>query len=1404
MQLQEYLRGAYSKAHKLDVTLLPEWGQLHVSQIFAPTILADEEGLRSNTQLQSLKQMFCKDDDELQLQSYKEMFYDDDDELQKRVVLLGEAGTGKTTFLKHFTDVWCGSTSSLQFPDYDFLKQFDYLFYVSCRFASEEETILDMIRKQLFGDDDKMAVARYVLQHHPGLCLVLVDGLDEWVASPSTDTGRMGDIVGLPGLEGVEKCAIVMTSRPWRFRSMPSPVMSVFKRLRIHGIQNVFELAEQILQQLQDPQPKESAEEFLDQVYDKNMFDLMHIPLILIISLGGWVNDRSLHKSLCINYINMIQSLICRTEGRDDWSKGKLQLSVPNLDQLKTEWRHESKDFPQLLLRYKSLHGYASLFLSLGHLAFDLLLGKEEQSLVFSKIFYRSYLRTYDEKDESINVCLALGILSKTETTFHGLKKLESYAFCHKTFQEFFAALWLASKYEIEKNKLYQCIKTSKDLLGFEILIQFLCGFDPAIGKQMWLDVYAEMKVELREQVKVQELACRCMKELEVDPKDQKSSQVYFCIPHIWIKYNTSDEDIELLCHVMEEYYSNVKSVHVSDRKSQQQVQNICKSISYCSGLRVLWLQRLPAVSSVLDLQKHNKLERLDLRNISVEDLLLPEEGDTVTTLWLDNVTMTHHGLKQLEKLSSYTNLMKLYVYRVSCSDNDSVCIPVPDLQKHNKLEKLDLMDISVEGLLLPGEGATITSLELRDVTMTHHGLKQLLESLSSCTSLLNVDLRRVRFSAHAYGTCIPVIDLQKHNKLEKLDLIDISVEGLLLPVEGATITTLELDNVTMTHHGLEQLTESLSSCTSLLKVHLRTVTCSEHAGGTCIPVIDLRQHNKLDTLVLRNMSVEGLLLPGEGATITHLWLDNVTMTHHGLKQLAESLSSCNSLLNVDLRRVICSEHAGGTCIPVIDLRQHNKLDTLELEDISVGGILLPVEGATITTLWLDSVTMTRHGLKQLAESLSSCISLLYVDLRRVICSEHAGDTCIPVIDLRQHNKLKTLELEDISVEGLLLPEEGTTITSLELRDVTMTRHGLKQLAESLSSCISLLYVDLRRVRCSEHAGDTCIPVIDLRQHNKLDTLELEDISVGGILLPVEGATITTLWLDSVTMTRHGLKQLAESLSSCISLLYVDLRRVRCSEHAGDTCIPVIDLRQHNKLETLEMDDMLVEGLLMPVKGATITTLVLKDVTMTLHGLEQLAESLSFCIRLLKVDLWTVTCSEHAGGICIPAIDLRQHKKLETLALRNVSVEGLLLPEEGATITYLWLDNVTMTHHGLEQLEKLSSYTNLYILYVDSVSCSDNDSVCIPVLDLQQHNKLKRLKLRNISVESLLLPVGGATITTLELGNVIMTHHGLEQLLDYLSRLTRPRSMGLYIRCSEHGCDSSCQPLNDIYKRFGR
>ena len=363
----------------------------------------------------------------------------------------------------------------------------------------------------------------------------------------------------------------------------------------------------------------------------------------------------------------MIQSFISRSKGQAGWSdpESKLRRLIPNLDKLETKWELESNKLPEIFLRYESIQKFAGLLLCLGEIAFDLLLGKEDHSLVFSKQVLKKYPHI---NDVSVNVCLALGILSKTETTTRGIKKLDNYTFCHKTFQEFFSALWLASKYTNEKMKLYKCIRHVYDLYRYEMLITFLCELDQDTGKQFWIDIAEKEEIEEWVEWKrhdLQTLACKHMKKLRFKLNDQTSNQVHFCVPHIHIDEHTSNEDVILLCYVMEEYPCNVKSLYMVWRQFEQETLGIYRSTSSCCGLQSLTLKCLQSFSELSD---------------------------------------------SLEFLQSV------------CEPSDSLSYPVLDLQKHNKLEKLELHEVSIEGLLLPVEGARITTLELDDVTMTHQG----------------------------------------------------------------------------------------------------------------------------------------------------------------------------------------------------------------------------------------------------------------------------------------------------------------------------------------------------------------------------------------------------------------------------------------------------------------------------------------------------------------------------------------------------------------------------------------------------------------------------------------------------------------------------------------------------------
>ena len=925
-RLQQYLRDGYKD--KLDVTLLPDWEQLHVSEIFTQSILVCDEAKSNEERYRKLG-------------TYRDLFYNNN-VLQKRVVLLGEAGTGKTTFSKHLTDVWCESSTVPQFADVSVLKQFHYFFYVSCRFAKKNESILDMITKQLFDDKKMSEIAIYVLKNHPESCFVLIDGADEWEGSPTSETGRRGDIVGLPSMAGVADSVILITSRPWRFYALSKKTQDIFMRIKINGIDDVQKLSYRIFEQLEDPNPMQSSSKFLRQVRENVMYELMNIPLICLIALGSWIDDNSLHKSMCINYINMLQTFIRRSKGQGNWpsSINKLGRLIPNLNELEVKWELQSNELPGLLSKYKTIQRHAGLFLPLGHLAFDLLIRKNEKSLVFPKAVIESYLQADGGNNESINICLAFGILSKTETTMRCLKKKESFAFCHKTFQEFFAALWLASKYAKEKSKLHECIKNVDDLFDYEMLITFLCGIDPMAGKQLWLDLaenvqIPEVRVEdvplLLEDMpvhfinegwkvkKLQELVCKCMKQQELDPMDQTSDQIYFCIPNIIIfnSFNISDEDILLLYHVLAEYSCNVKSLMVYYTDIKLGANSVFGENNVgCSN------QSRRCCLPCLDLQKSNKLEQLSLLGSRVECLLLPVEGNMLRLLFLTYVTMTHHDLEQLSGyMSSCSCLEALTLDEVKCMEQShSCCLPVLDLQQHNKLQYLYLSDLSVEVLLLPVGGDRFTSLKLRDVTINHQYLEQLSGYMSSYSCLEKLSLDEVKCNEQSHSCCLPVLDLQKHNTLQELKLWGLSVEGLLLPVERDRLTLLSLYGVTMNHQYLEQLSGSLSSYSCLEKLRLDEVKCSEQSHSCCLPVFDLQKHNKLKELDLWHLSVKGLLLPVERDRLTHLRLYNVTMNHQYLEQLSGSLSSYSSRPSQGILRMGCSEHSAPLCQTAIDM----------------------------------------------------------------------------------------------------------------------------------------------------------------------------------------------------------------------------------------------------------------------------------------------------------------------------------------------------------------------------------------------------------------------------------------------------------------------------------------------------
>ena len=1062
-RLREYLQGTYKDGRFCKVTPLPDWVGLAVTDIFTPVVLVRDSEDKKETLVRD------SEDKKETLVSYNDLFYKEGVP-QKKTILLGEPGAGKTTFLKHLTDVWCNPTSKRQFDDVDVLQEYPFLFHISCRFAGKNETILDMIEHQLFDDEEMKDIACNVLKHFSNDCLILIDGFDELQRSALAETGKRGDITGLPSLIGVQNCVLIITSRPWKFFSIPKDEQEKFGRMELDGIKNVKELVEILFRKHQVPDPAKTSSDFLAEINERKMNKLIKYPLMLIFAIDVWVQNMSLPQSVCLCYINMIKLSLERSQTKCE----KANMDNTNIVENLLNSSKSEESLPHIFSNFKCVQRHAGLFLSLGHLASDFLLGLKEQMLVFQKDDCEKY--KISEDDGSLKLCLGFGILTKLESTVRGIKQKETFQFCHKTFQEFFAALWLSRKYTVEESQeklnLHACMKTDQDLLNYSVLLNFLCGFNPEAGTHFWACI-AQKNINLPDYGKkiekinnllfitvchmnihlIQNLVLNTVKEAR-SCCDHQGEQVYYCIPHVWIGNHTSDEDFSLLFKIIQNSSAYLKYLDMEKGICllSSQYHSLLSCISSATKLTILRLggiscqthgssDRLPA----LDLHKHHKLRELILVKIPLSCLLIPNQEETqLSWLQLDKMSMSHDNLVQLCKsLSFLVGLKLLYLSDLSCSDHDGSCpIPVLGLDKHHKLERLKLDNTSISGLLLPGQKESrIWYLDLHNLVLSHDSLVQLYSSISSSSVLRRLkltnlrcydhdDLTNLSCSAHSGRCPLPALGLDRHHELEWLKLDNTSISGLLLPgQEESRIKCLYLYNLVLSHDSLVQLCKSLSFWVGLEVLNLDNISCSEHSGSCPLPVLGLDKHHKLQELKLDNTSLSGLLLPGqEESRIKDLDLHNLVLSHDSLVQLYSSISSLSVLTRLkltnlrcydhdDLTNLSCSAHSGQCPLPSLGLDRHHGLWWLKLDNTSLSGLLLPgQEESQIRYLDLHNLVLSHDSLVQLNSSISSLSVSTRLNLTNLRCNDHDDRCGIPILD---RSKLENVHMEQIPLEEL-------------------------------------------------------------------------------------------------------------------------------------------------------------------------------------------------------------------------------------------------------------------------------------------------------------------------------------------------------------------------------------------------
>ncbi|KAH3783115.1 hypothetical protein DPMN_161043 [Dreissena polymorpha] len=388
-----------------------------------------------------------------QISTYQHILLSDTKPNQQ-IFIQGETGSGKSTFLAKLVMDWCkitseqssvtmlpidGKTSSVNsntqmrdsnvFDDLTCLNGFKFVFHVQLRESVDQFDIAKIIKKQIvdsiYSSEEDRGKAYILLNEimKRERCLVLLDGLDEWIGTG--EPREIGTRHNLPKLADVHShCVLLITTRPWKMTGAKILDSQIDKLLQLDGVKNVFEASRKILgcrkdcKKRKDLDKKQSEFELYVQKY--GLLEPLHFPMMLCLIVQLWAEGTELKGSKCEMYSFLLDSLFKKATSEPSEFQEPTYRCLTETQYIQPNIEHLNR---------------------LAEAAFDLLFSDtQNKALVFTTKELKKY--NLGELDQN-NVALKSGILSAKRQA-PTLRALPSFSFIHKSIQEFLAAYHIA------------------------------------------------------------------------------------------------------------------------------------------------------------------------------------------------------------------------------------------------------------------------------------------------------------------------------------------------------------------------------------------------------------------------------------------------------------------------------------------------------------------------------------------------------------------------------------------------------------------------------------------------------------------------------------------------------------------------------------------------------------------------------------------------------------------------------------------------------------------------------------------------------------------------------------------------------------------------------------------------
>ncbi|XP_068736745.1 NLR family CARD domain-containing protein 4-like [Montipora capricornis] len=316
------------------------------------------------------------------------------------------------------------------------LRKFKLVVFVDLKEVSKRQRLKDVIyNSRLFAREDKGLVdglLRYITDHQDEV-LLLLDGYDEY------HSGHESQIFDIFRGNELRDCCVLITSRISKAGELQE-----FQDLlaEITGFSKEDKLT-YLTRQLGD---KRHARDLYDHLEEKDLLDLAKVPLLLLFFCTLWQKGKleGLSKAKTSLYLEIVQQVLSHNQG---------------------------KNTP---VRFRTLEDNPEILNQIGMVALECLLNDDH-------FFPYGKLSSEVLREDSV----VIGLLQVAECT-ECVRPTEMVSFIHKSIEEFLAAWYVTHKCIPDGNLglIEEHTQTLKSCLEFENVLLFVCGLsDEGAGK---------------------------------------------------------------------------------------------------------------------------------------------------------------------------------------------------------------------------------------------------------------------------------------------------------------------------------------------------------------------------------------------------------------------------------------------------------------------------------------------------------------------------------------------------------------------------------------------------------------------------------------------------------------------------------------------------------------------------------------------------------------------------------------------------------------------------------------------------------------------------------------------------------------------------------------------------------